>query len=74
MMWMGLWPIRCMWFTYFLGWLIKTLILKFGGQRIYLRWRNFFVGLIVGEALATVVWLLVAFLTGSHDGYGMHYD
>ncbi|MCZ7647506.1 MAG: hypothetical protein M5U26_19990 [Planctomycetota bacterium] len=74
LMWMGLWPIKCMWFTYFLGWAIKALIVKFGGQRVYLKWRNFFVGLIVGEALATALWVFVAFLADHHDGYFMHYD
>ncbi|MCZ7643787.1 MAG: hypothetical protein M5U26_00650 [Planctomycetota bacterium] len=73
-MWMGPWPIHRMWFTYFLGWLIKMLITKFGGQRVYLKWRNFFIGLIVGEALATFIWIFIAFLAGDKDGYGMHYN
>jgi len=73
-MWMGPWPIHRMWFTYFLGWLIKTLIVRFGGQRVYLRGRNFFIGLIVGEALATFFWIVVAALKDHNGGYGMHYN
>ncbi|GMV83391.1 MAG: hypothetical protein AMXMBFR7_45750 [Planctomycetota bacterium] len=73
-MWMGPWPIHRMWFTYFLGWLIKTLIVRFGGQRVYLRGRNFFIGLIVGEALATFFWIIVAALKDHNGGYGMHYN
>ncbi|MBI3830219.1 MAG: hypothetical protein HY291_11920 [Planctomycetes bacterium] len=73
-MWMGMWPLQRMWFSYFLGWLCKALILKFGGHKVYQRWKGFFIGLIVGEALATAVWILVAWLTGLTDGYAMHYD
>jgi hypothetical protein len=73
-MWMGLWPLVQMWFSYFLGWLVKLLIVKFGGQREYLRWRPFFVGIIVGEALATLFWLAVAALCGRTGGYNMEFN
>jgi len=59
-LWMGFQSIYAMWFSYFLGWLAKFLLVRFGGQRQFLRWRRFFVGLIIGEALAVVFWIFVA--------------
>jgi len=73
-MWMCVWPIMRMWFSYFLGWGIKALIVKFGGQKVYLEWRPFFIGLIVGEALAVIFWLLMDFLTHTAMHYPMHYN
>jgi len=63
-----------MWFSYFLGWLIKMLILKFGGMRAYASGRRFFVGLVVGEALATILWIIIAWLTGLSLGYAIEYN
>ena len=73
-MWMGTWPIHRMWFSYFLGWVFKLLILKFGGQRTYLAWRRFFIGLIIGEALAVIFWTIVQGYTGHQEGYSMEYN
>ncbi|NOZ63482.1 MAG: hypothetical protein GXO71_00780 [Caldiserica bacterium] len=33
----------------FLAWLLKFLILRYGGPRIYIRIRHFFLGLILGQ-------------------------
>ncbi len=73
-MWIGTWPIHRMWFSYFLGWIFKLLILKFGGQRTYLAWRRFFIGLIIGEALAVIFWTAVHGWTGHQEGYSMEYN
>ena len=74
LMWAGPWAILQMWFSYFLGWLCKVLIVKFGGFQIYGKCRRFFVGLIVGELLATVLWIAIAWLTGTNDTYPMHFN
>lgn len=73
-MWLNMQPIYSMWFSYFLGWLIKSLILKFGGMRMYASGRRFFVGLVIGEALATIVWIIVAYFTGLTGGYAIEYN
>jgi hypothetical protein len=39
------------WFSIFLGWLFKTLVSAYGDQSTYRQFRNFFIGLIVGELL-----------------------
>jgi hypothetical protein len=73
-MWMGMWPLTQMWFSYFLGWIFKLLLVRFGGQRQFIRWRPFFVGLIVGEALATLVWLFIKYFWGTPGGYNMEFN
>lgn len=64
-MWMGPYPLVCLWFSFFLGWLIKLAIVKFGGAQVYLNTKRFFIGIVVGEACATVIWKLVAACFGN---------
>jgi hypothetical protein len=74
-LWMGFQGIYSMWFSYFLGWLIKYLLVRFGGQRQFLAWRRFFVGLIVGEALAVIFWIFFAWFMGKTGSvYSLEYN
>lgn len=54
------WAISMAWFSLFLGWLAKVLILRFGGASMYQKARPIFVGLIFGEALAAGIWMLIS--------------
>jgi hypothetical protein len=62
------WYIYIAWFSILLGWLAKTLILKYGGSELYQKGRPFFVGITFGEALAMGFWLLVTLVLAS-QGY-----
>ena len=53
------WFVTSAWFSLFLGWLAKTLILRFGGAKLFNDLKPVFIGLIFGEALATGLWLLI---------------
>jgi hypothetical protein len=53
------------WFSLMIGWLVKVLILRFGGASFYQRWRPFFIGLIFGEALAAATVLVVNLILAS---------
>ncbi len=57
-------PISCIWFSIFIGWLLKTAIMHWGGYRVYRQVRPFFLGLIVGDAIAGAIWIVVGFATG----------
>jgi hypothetical protein len=48
------------WFSVLVGWLLKALILSFGGARLYRSARPFFIGLILGDVLAAAGWGLDA--------------
>ena len=52
------------WFSVFLAWLIKKLVLKYGGAGHYTRSQAFFLGLISGQALCNGTWLIVDYFTG----------
>jgi hypothetical protein len=48
------------WASVFLGWLLKALLLRYGGARLYRAARPAFMGMIVGEAFAAGFWALEA--------------
>lgn len=47
------------WFSLMLGWLLKVLVVRLGGARLYNHARPTFVGLIFGEAIAAGIWMVV---------------
>jgi hypothetical protein len=55
----GTFPGNVLWFSVFVGWICKVLIVRFGGASMYARSKPFFVGLPVGEAVAAGFWLLL---------------
>jgi hypothetical protein len=57
-------PMKIMWFSIFIGWGAKRLLLRYGGAGAFRRARPFFVGLIVGEMLAAGVWMFIGMATG----------
>ncbi|MGN6727433.1 MAG: DUF6785 family protein [Tepidisphaeraceae bacterium] len=56
------WYIQSAWFSLFLGWGAKVVILRFGGAKLFNDLKPFFIGLIFGEALATGLWLIVTLM------------
>ena len=51
-----------LWLSIFLGWLCQTLIVRFGGSKLYSAAKPFFLGLIVGESAAAGFWLLMGII------------
>jgi len=47
------------WFSIFVGWLAKLLIVRFGGASLFNSMRPLFIGIIFGEALAAGTWLII---------------
>lgn len=50
------------WFSIFVGWLVKTILVRFGGATMFNAAKPVFVGLILGESLAALLGLLVNFI------------
>ena len=56
--WMG----NIMWPSVFVCWLVKQLMVRYGGARLYRSARPFFLGLIVGEVFSAMIWTVVPLL------------
>ncbi len=52
------------WFSIMIGWMLKAVILKYGGVTLYKRLRPFFLGLILGQISCSGFWTVVDFFTG----------
>jgi len=57
------WSLIVFWFPIFVTWLIKTLILRYGGMKLYRQAMPFFLGLILGEFAMAVAWATFSCLT-----------
>ncbi len=55
---------NALWFSIFIAWFVKFLILRYGGAKVYEKGKIFFIGLIVGQFLVNGIWLIIDFFTG----------
>jgi hypothetical protein len=49
------WPALCFFFSFFLGWVIKALTMRFGGVGFFQRMKPLMIGLIAGELVAALL-------------------
>jgi hypothetical protein len=50
---------RILWFSFFAGWLVNALCMRYGGVVLFKKIRFFFIGLIIGDFLMGGSWALV---------------
>lgn len=55
----GDWAIKYLWFSLFLSWLTKLIILKYGGVQLYRRLSPLFLGFILGDFIVGGLWSLI---------------
>jgi len=60
----NVWIMNHLILTLFLAWLIKLLIVRYGGLRGYRTFMPFFMGLIVGQYTCNILWFVIDLLTG----------
>lgn len=58
------WLMDQLWFSIFIVWVIKKLILKYGGAGVYDRLKYFFLGLPLGLYTCAGVWFIIDLFTG----------
>lgn len=63
----AVWIMDQVWFSIFLAWLIKSIVLKYGGPKLYRQTRPFFLGMILGQFVCAGGWLIVDLFTGMTD-------
>ena len=59
------------WFSVFLAWLLKLLILKYGGATLHRNMMPFFMGLVLGQICTAGFWVIIdacTGMTGNHIG------
>ena len=59
--------IQLLWFSIFLVWLLKMLILKYGGVKLFRILRPLFLGFVLGQYSAAGLWVLIDLIT-RHTG------
>ena len=52
------------WFSVFIAWAIKSVVLKYGGPGLYNSTKPFFLGLIMGQIFVAGMWLVIDYFTG----------
>ncbi len=55
--------LRILWFSFLIGWLCNTLVLRYGGVKAFKEVRRLFVGLVVGDTVMAIAWLIVGLFT-----------
>lgn len=60
----SVWLTGQLWFSIFLAWGIKSMVLRYGGAELYRRTRFFFLGLILGQYTVCGVWIVIDLFTG----------
>lgn len=58
----GSWTMKVFWFPCMVAWIIKVLVLRYGGMNLYRRLRPFFLGLVLGEFTVAVLFTLPAII------------
>lgn len=53
-----------LWFTILIAWLIKSVLLRYGGPRVYESGKPLFFGFVLGQYAAAGIWFVVDTLTG----------
>ncbi len=53
-----------LWMPFFVAWLVKRAVLRFGGMRLYRRLMPFFLGLILGDYVVPLLWAVWAAWAG----------
>ena len=59
-----IWIMDHLWFNMFLAWFIKVIVLKYGGVRLYLKTRPFFIGVILGYFAPGGFFMIIDHFTG----------
>lgn len=54
---------QILWFGFFVGWLCNTLVLRYGGVTLFREVRRLFIGLVVGDMVMAMAWLIVGLFT-----------
>ena len=58
----GSWSLSLLWLPLLIAWIIKVVLLRYGGLRAYRQSLPFFLGIILGECIIGSLWMLIGML------------
>ena len=53
----------------FIAWLVKVIVLRYGGVSLYRRTQGVFLGMIAGQMLTMGLWLIIDYFTGKTNNW-----
>ena len=62
------WLTGQIWFSVFIAWMLKAVILKYGGNNLFTAAKPLFLGLILGEACTAGLWLVIDWIVEGEPG------
>ncbi|MCS7181114.1 MAG: hypothetical protein NZ891_07185, partial [bacterium] len=62
-------PVFHTWFSVFIAWLAKTLIMKYGGTKVYNQAKIFFLGMVCGSFIISGLWIVISWITEIPIGF-----
>ena len=62
----GTYTMNWLWCATLIGWVVKSMIIRYGGMKTYKRFIPFFIGLILGDYITGSVWAIYGSITGVH--------
>lgn len=57
------WATKCLWASFFIGWMLKLFILRFSGVGGFRRFRPLFLGAVLGESVIGCIWAIIGMIT-----------
>ncbi len=66
---MHTYPMNTLWFSIFLGWVCKAVVMRYGGYRGMQATTPLFLGVAFGDITMMVVWLTVDAILGKHEHF-----
>jgi hypothetical protein len=61
----GSWTMILLWFPCLVTWLLKAVLLRYGGMRAFVLFRPLFLGMILGEFSMAILWTALGALAGA---------
>ena len=63
----NVWGSQWWYMPLFIGWLLKTLVVHYGGLRLYQKTVPIAIGVIVGDRVSEILWSLVLWVARQYD-------
>ena len=60
--------VTALWTSFFVSWICKKIVIKYGGKQTYDRVRHFFIGLVMGNMIVICIFMILGVIVGKNLG------